>query len=188
MLSHDVSSWFRTREGRTKPGLSSKGHSYRISNPKFKSEFDDFVTTQHCDEWAQCCTVGRERSSMIYMTKDMEKRLRVYSLILLGCAFLIIVPVAVATSSAHSAAPVTTRQAQTEERPNPVRRFFTWVMETVVVHLESEVRWVSHHSSSSLRRAHCLMSALPGRGLQVTARPVVKSSFLHLPVVQRMPN
>lgn len=28
-----------------------------------------FVTTQHCDEWAQCCTVGRERSSMIYYDK-----------------------------------------------------------------------------------------------------------------------
>ena len=72
------------------------------------------------------------------MTKDIEKLLRFYSLIILGCAFLIIAPVSAATSSTHSAAqvglspsPVTTPQEQTKERPNPVRRFFSWIAEGV---------------------------------------------------------
>ena len=72
------------------------------------------------------------------MTKDIEKLLRFCSLIILGCAFLIIVPVSAATSSTRSAAqfgpspsPVTTPQGQTKERPNPVRRFFSWVTKAV---------------------------------------------------------
>ena len=44
---------------------------------------------------------------------------RLRSLIIVGCAFLIIVPV--------SATP----QRQTKERPDPVRRFFVWVTKTV---------------------------------------------------------
>jgi len=73
-----------------------------------------------------------------FMKKDIERLLRFWSLITLGCAFLIIVPVAAATSSTRSAAqfgpspsPVTTPQGQTKERPNPVRRFFSWLTETV---------------------------------------------------------
>ena len=72
------------------------------------------------------------------MTQDIEKLLRLCSLIILGCAFLLIVPVSAATSSTRSAAqfgpspsPVTTRQGQTKDRPNPVRRFFSWVMDVV---------------------------------------------------------
>jgi hypothetical protein len=72
------------------------------------------------------------------MTKDIEKRFRFYSLIILGCAFLIILPVSAATISTNSAAqfgpspsPVTSPQGQTEDRPNPVRRFFSWVAEVV---------------------------------------------------------
>ena len=57
------------------------------------------------------------------------------SLILIGCAFLIIVPVSAATHSAAqlqpSPSPVTSPQGQTKERPNPVRRFFSWVKEVV---------------------------------------------------------
>src|SRR5688572_13076611 len=72
------------------------------------------------------------------MTKDIEKLLRFWNLIILGCAFLIIIPVSAATSSTRSAAqfgpslsPVTTPQGQTKERPNPVRRFFSWVTKAV---------------------------------------------------------
>jgi|SRR5689334_2494070 len=59
-------------------------------------------------------------------------------LLILGWALLIFVPVSAAISSTRSAAqfgsspsPVTTPQPQTEERRNPVRRFFSWVAETV---------------------------------------------------------
>ena len=72
------------------------------------------------------------------MTKHIEKPLRFYGLIILGCALLTIVSVSAATSSTHSAAqferspsPVTNPQGQTKERPNPVRRFFSWVVEAV---------------------------------------------------------
>src|SRR5688572_22960151 len=72
------------------------------------------------------------------MTRDIEKLLRFCSLILLGCVFLIIVPVSAATSFTRSAAqsgssppPVTSPQEQTKQRPNPVRRFFSWVKEAV---------------------------------------------------------
>jgi hypothetical protein len=72
------------------------------------------------------------------MTQDIEKLLRFWNLIILGCALLIIVPVSAATSSTRSAAqlgpspsPVTTPQGQMKERPNPVRRFFSWVKEAV---------------------------------------------------------
>lgn len=72
------------------------------------------------------------------MTKDIEKLLRFYRPIIVGCACLIIVSVSAATSSTHSASqfelspsPVTTPQGQTKERPNPVRRFFSWVKEAV---------------------------------------------------------
>src|SRR5688572_14447957 len=72
------------------------------------------------------------------MTKDIEKLLRFWNLIILGCAFLIIIPVSAATSSTRSAAqfgpslsPVTTPQGQRKERPNPVRRFFSWVTKAV---------------------------------------------------------
>ncbi len=71
------------------------------------------------------------------MTQDIKKLLRFCSLIILGCAFLI-VPVSAATSSTRpatqlgpSSSPVTTPQGQTKERPNPVRRFFSWVKEAV---------------------------------------------------------
>jgi hypothetical protein len=67
-----------------------------------------------------------------------EKLLRFWSLIILSSAFLILAPVSAATSSTRSAAqlgpsspPVTTIQGQTKERPNPVRRFFSWVKEVV---------------------------------------------------------
>lgn len=72
------------------------------------------------------------------MTQDIEKLLRLCSLTIVGCAFLIIVPVSAATGSTRSAAqfgsspsPVPTAQGQTKERPNPVRRFFSWVTEVV---------------------------------------------------------
>jgi len=72
------------------------------------------------------------------MIKHIEKLLRFYRLIILGCALLIIVSGSAATSSTHSAtqpglstSPVTTPQGQTEERPNPVRRFFSWVTKAV---------------------------------------------------------
>jgi len=72
------------------------------------------------------------------MTRHTEKHPRFYSLIILGCTLLIIVLVSAATSSTHSAAqfgpspsPVTTPQEQTKERPNPVRRFFSWVTKAV---------------------------------------------------------
>lgn len=72
------------------------------------------------------------------MTPDIEKLLRFWTLTLLGCAVLIIVPASAAASSKCSAAQlgplpsrVTTSQGQTEQRPNPVRRFFSWVKEAV---------------------------------------------------------
>ena len=72
------------------------------------------------------------------MTKHIEKLLRFYSLTILGCAFLIFGSVSAATGSTHSASQfgaspssVTTLQAQTKERPNPVRRFFSWLTEAV---------------------------------------------------------
>ena len=72
------------------------------------------------------------------MTQDVAKLLRYCSLVILACAFLIIVPVSAATSSTCSApqfgpstSSVTTPQRQTKDRPNPVRRFFSWVTEAV---------------------------------------------------------
>lgn len=72
------------------------------------------------------------------MTQAIEKRLRFYGQIIFGCAFLFIVPVFAAVSSTRSAPqlgptplPVTARQAQAKERRNPLRRFFSWVTETV---------------------------------------------------------
>lgn len=72
------------------------------------------------------------------MTQDIEKLLRFWSLIILSSAFLIIVPVSAGTSSTRFAAqcgpspsPVITPQGQTKERPNPVRRFFSWVSKAV---------------------------------------------------------
>ena len=72
------------------------------------------------------------------MTQHIDKLLRFWSLIILSSAFLIIVPVSTAISSTCSAAqlgpsppPVTTPQGQTEDRPNPVRRFFSWMKEAV---------------------------------------------------------
>ena len=84
------------------------------------------------------------------MTKHIEKHPRFYSLIILGCALLIIVSVSAATSSTHSAAqfgpspsPVTTPQEQTKERPNPVRRFFSWVTKAVRRPFRKRVRPIS---------------------------------------------
>lgn len=72
------------------------------------------------------------------MTQDIEKQLPFWILIILACAFLIIVPGSAATSSTRSAAqfgsslsPITTPQAQTKQRPHPVRRFFSWMRKTV---------------------------------------------------------
>ena len=72
------------------------------------------------------------------MRQDLEKPLRFWTLIILGCAFLFIVPVSAATRSTRSAAqigpstsPVTTPQGQTKERSSPVRRFFSWMKEVV---------------------------------------------------------
>ena len=72
------------------------------------------------------------------MTQAIEKLLWLCSLITLGCAFLLIVCVSAPTRSTRyaaqfgpSASLVTTGQESTKERPNPVRRFFSWVKETV---------------------------------------------------------
>jgi hypothetical protein len=72
------------------------------------------------------------------MTLDIEKLLRFWSLIVLGCVVLITVPVSAATRSTRSAAqlefwvsPGTVLQVQTKDQPNPVRRFFSWVKETL---------------------------------------------------------
>ena len=68
------------------------------------------------------------------MTPEIVKLLRFWSLMILGCAFLIIVTLFAATSSARATAQfgpspssMTTPQVQTKERPNPVRRFFSWL-------------------------------------------------------------
>lgn len=72
------------------------------------------------------------------MKKHIEKLLRLYGLIILGCALLTFGSVSAAASSTHSAAQfgvspssMTTPQEQTKERPNPVRRFFSWLAEAV---------------------------------------------------------
>lgn len=72
------------------------------------------------------------------MKQDTQKLLRFWRLITLGCTFLIIVSISATTSSTGSAAQigpsssqVKTPQGQTKERRNPVRRFFSWVIETV---------------------------------------------------------
>ena len=84
------------------------------------------------------------------MTQNVEKLLRLCSLIILGCAFLLIVLVSAATSSTRRAAQsgpspslVTTAQEPAKERPNPVRRFFSWVKETVSRPFRKRVRPIS---------------------------------------------
>ena len=59
-------------------------------------------------------------------------------LIILSCVFLVLVPVSTATTSTRYAArfgpslpAATALQRPTKERPNPVRRFFSWVKEAV---------------------------------------------------------
>jgi PKD domain-containing protein len=63
-----------------------------------------------------------------------RKLLSFWTPIILGCAFLI-VPVSPATSSTRSAAQFgsspSVPQDQTKERPNPVRRFFSWLTKVV---------------------------------------------------------
>ena len=68
------------------------------------------------------------------MKHDIQKLARFCSLTILGCAFVIIIPLSAATRSTGAArqfgpstSPVTTPQGQRKERRNPVRRFFSWV-------------------------------------------------------------
>jgi len=84
------------------------------------------------------------------MTKDIEKVLRLWGLIILSCAFLVTVAESAATSSSCAAAqfesspsPVTTPQQQTKDQPNPVRRFFSWVIEAVLCPFRKRVRPIS---------------------------------------------
>jgi len=84
------------------------------------------------------------------MTQDIEKLLRLCSVIILGFAFLFIVPVSAPTGSTPSAAQfrpspslATTAQEPAKERPNPVRRFFSWVKETVTRPFRKRVRPIS---------------------------------------------
>ena len=63
---------------------------------------------------------------MIRRAMRSHTKLRFCTLIILACAFLIILPISPATSTTRSAA-----QGQTNERPNPVRRFFSWVAKAV---------------------------------------------------------
>ena len=87
-------------------------------------------------------TVSRTPSTPSYGVDDYDKGflklLRFCTLVILGCAFLIIVPVFAATSSTRSApqfgsspSPATTPQGQAKERLNPVRRFFSWVTKAI---------------------------------------------------------
>ena len=96
------------------------------------------------------------------MAPEIEKLLRFSILIVLGTAFLISIPVFAAPSSTRYAAQfapslsrVATPQEQTEKRPNPVRRFFSWMKEVVTrpfrkrVPLISDPPFVSVTSSTS---------------------------------------
>ena len=85
-----------------------------------------FCGDEHLKSVARSVAQSGAKDQETIMTKDIEKLLR----IILGCTFLIIVPVSAGTSSARSS-PVTASQGQAKERPNPVRRFFSWVAEVV---------------------------------------------------------
>ncbi len=96
------------------------------------------------------------------------KLLRFYSLIILGCALLIIVPVSAATSSTHSAAqfevspsPVPTPQWQTKERPHPLRRFFSWVAEAVRRPFRKRVPPISDPPTVYLTSSASLINSCP---------------------------
>ena len=102
------------------------------------------------------------------MTKHSEKLLRFYSLIILGCAFLIFGSVSAATSSTHSAvqfgmsrSSVTTPQGQTKERPNPVRRFFSWLTEVVRRPFRKRVPPISDPPIVSITSSSSLINYCP---------------------------
>ena len=90
------------------------------------------------------------------------------SLIILGCAFLIIVPVCAAISSTRSAAQfgtspsaVTTPQGQAKERPNPVRRFFSWVTKAVSRPFRKRVPPISDPPIVSITSSTSLINFCP---------------------------
>ena len=101
------------------------------------------------------------------MKQDNEKRLQFWSLVIIGCAFLIIVPVSAATGSTRSAAQVrspsqvTTPQGQTKERPNPVRRFFSWVKEAVSRSFKKRVPPISDPPTVRITSSTSLINFCP---------------------------
>lgn len=133
------------------------------------------------------------------MNKHSEKLLRFYSLIILGCAFLIVGSVSAATNSTHAAAqfgasrsPVTTLQRQTKERRNPVRRFFSWIADAVRRPFRKRVPPISDPPIVRLSSApssisfcppwtHSIDSCTPGREVELSAAvsgPGVKAKIL----------
>lgn len=89
-------------------------------------------------------------------------------LIILGCAFPIIVPLAATTSSTRSVAqfgpspsPVTTPQEQTKERQNPVRRFFSWVTKAVSRPFRKRVPPISDPPIVSITSSTSLINFCP---------------------------
>ena len=102
------------------------------------------------------------------MTQDIEKQLAFWVLIILACAFLIIVPVSAETSSTRSAAqfaspfsPITTPQGRTNERPHPVRRFFSWVRKTVSGPFRKRVPPISDPPTVLLRSSTSVITSCP---------------------------
>src|ERR1044072_1556 len=102
------------------------------------------------------------------MTTAIEKLRRGCGLIILGFVFLIILPVSAATSSTRSAAqfgpslsPGTTSQEQAEERPNPLRRFFSWVKRTVSRPFRKRVPPISDPPIVSITSSTSLINSCP---------------------------
>ena len=105
---------------------------------------------------------------MRIMTEHIEKLIQFWSLVILGCAFLIIVPVSAATGSTRSAAQPGTSpsqviipQGQTKERPNPVRRFFSWVKEAVSRPFKKKVPPISDPPIVQLTSSTSLINFCP---------------------------
>ena len=137
------------------------------------------------------------------MTQDIEKLLRLCSVIILGFAFLFIVPVSAPTGSTPSAAQfrpspslATTAQEPAKERPNPVRRFFSWVKETVTRPFRKRVRPISDPPIVHITPSTSLITVCPPwadavdcsarREVELTASaggPDVESKLIYMWVV-----
>ena len=93
------------------------------------------------------------------MAQYTQKRLRFWVLIILGCTFLIIVPIHAATDSTRSA--VTTPQEQPDKRPNPLRRFFSWMTEAVKRPFRKRVPPISEPPTVHITSSTSMISFCP---------------------------